>query len=85
MFCYKHQAKTYMNVGFALKNVYCCITSLLHVVPGYVTVLRFEPGVHKLFAEVDILYDNVEETRESFVVHLSEDTLGLAVVKVSLL
>lgn len=47
----------------------------------YFKVLRFEPSIEKVTAEIEIKYDNERENSEMFTVHLSADHLQIAKVK----
>ena len=47
-----------------------------------VSALQFTPGIKKLYAEIQINYDNERENSEVFSVHLSQDRFMIAEVKV---
>ena len=49
---------------------------------GFLAALQFTPGIKKLFAEIEINYDNERENSEVFSVHLSQDRFMIAEVKV---
>ncbi|XP_060554877.1 FRAS1-related extracellular matrix protein 2-like isoform X2 [Ruditapes philippinarum] len=47
---------------------------------GHSILLRFEPGIEQLFAEIEINYDGETENSESFSLHLSQDRNMIAEV-----
>ncbi|XP_053399449.1 FRAS1-related extracellular matrix protein 2-like isoform X2 [Mercenaria mercenaria] len=47
---------------------------------AYSRLLRFDPGVQQVFAEIEINYDGESENSESFSIHLSQDRNMIAEV-----
>ena len=48
----------------------------------FLAALQFSPGIKRLYAEIEINYDNERENSEVFSVHLSQDRFMVAEVKV---
>ena len=71
---------------FKLTRFHCICFVVCHEQNKFLfLVFKFGPGVERLYAEIEINYDEDRENSEIFSIHLTEDRNGIAEVRVSLL